>query len=92
MKHSDILLNTWMGMSDGNIRSFQETSAHEFGHALGMNGHSDDTNDVMFTAHLIDSMKPLTTRDINSLKTAYCGQFGRAAPLRSAVNVFTINN
>ena len=92
MKHADILLNTWAGMSDANISSFQETSAHEFGHALGMNGHSDDLSDVMFTAHLIDSMKSLTTRDINSLKTAYCGQFGRSTSLRSSVNVFTINN
>lgn len=63
---------------------FQEISAHEFGHALGIDGHSDDPNDIMFPvlSHSLFQarnfeVEPLvspnvvTTRDVNTLKTAY---------------------
>ena len=92
MKSADILLNTWVGMTDDNIRSFEETCAHEFGHALGLNGHSDATSDVMFSIHLLDSMKLLTTRDINTLKTSYCDQFGRKTSIKGEVSTVSIAN
>jgi predicted Zn-dependent protease len=79
IKSADVLLNTWPSMTPGNVESFRETAAHEFGHALGINGHSDSPQDVMYAAHSILVGKPLTVRDINTLRTGYCNAFGRSA-------------
>src|SRR5947207_1947894 len=51
MQRAEITLNVWPGMNQANIVGFGETAAHEFGHALGINGHSDDPKDVMFASH-----------------------------------------
>lgn len=77
MQHADIKLNTWPGMTEQNIASFQETAAHEFGHALGINGHSDNPADVMYPSHSLYVFKPLSQRDINTFKTAYCLSAGK---------------
>jgi hypothetical protein len=53
-------------------------AAHEFGHALGINGHSDSDSDLMFPIHVVGEPCPVTSRDINTLKTGYCDLFGRA--------------
>ena len=79
IQHADIKLNTWPGMSQENVSSFQETSAHEFGHALGINGHSDDPADVMYASHSLYVSKEISKRDVNTLKNAYCGQTGKSA-------------
>jgi predicted Zn-dependent protease len=77
IKSADILLNTWPSMTSANVNSFRETSTHEFGHALGINGHSDSPQDVMYAAHSIVLAKPLSIRDIDTLRTAYCNDFSR---------------
>ena len=57
-----------------------EIAAHEFGHALGINGHSDDEGDLMYpsatryvTADGAVSLrqKRPTQRDLNTLRRAY---------------------
>ena len=69
---------------DDEPAEFQEICAHEFGHALGLNGHSDDPDDMMFPvlSHSLFQVKndeldclcspgSVTTRDVNTLKIAY---------------------
>jgi hypothetical protein len=60
----------------------QCVAAHEFGHALGINGHSDAAGDLMFPVHVVGDPCPITTRDLNTMKTAYCNVFTRAGRIR----------
>lgn len=43
---------------------------HEFGHALGIWGHSEDETDVMYYSQ-VRSPPPISARDINTLKRIY---------------------
>jgi predicted Zn-dependent protease len=61
-----------------------EVAAHEWGHALGINGHSDDRRDLMYAVttryiSLGDSFSPpartVSERDLNTIKRAYPSLF-----------------
>jgi hypothetical protein len=67
-----ISLLTWDNMSSAEANGFRRTAMHEYGHVLFLGGHSEVTADVMFPSGPADQFTPLTTRDNNSLKTAYC--------------------
>ena len=69
---------------DDDPDGFQAISAHEFGHALGLDGHSDDPGDMMysvvtytlFTIRNDEIVLPtparvVTRRDVNTLQAAY---------------------
>ena len=56
-----------------NVDNITPVAAHEFGHALGIGGHSTDTNDVMSSSPQVYTRYMLSVRDVNTLKTAYCG-------------------
>ncbi len=71
---------------DEDPAAFQATAAHEFGHALGIDGHSDDPDDIMFPVMSLprplvrnDETDPpppvrgVTRRDLNTLRAAYPG-------------------
>ncbi len=62
-------LNVWENMTRGDLMRFQNTAAHEFGHALGINGHSPDPDDLMYYSS--SSSRGVTARDVNTLSTAY---------------------
>jgi len=56
----------------------QTTIAHEIGHGLGIIGHSPYPDDLMYMSHTYgDSVTP-STRDFNTIMTAYPSYFGRA--------------
>jgi predicted Zn-dependent protease len=54
-------------------------AAHEFGHALGINGHSKSPLDLMYREHSIGEPWSITDRDLNTLKTDYSGLFSEGS-------------
>ena len=74
LKSASIVLAT----TDVTPADLQATAAHEFGHALGIDGHSDDPGDLMYAVltRSADNDLPLpshtlTARDLNTLKVCY---------------------
>lgn len=63
----------------GDAKDDQLTAAHEYGHALGISGHSPDKPDLMFFSGNLDGN--VTTQDLNTLLTAYCNNFNRNTAL-----------
>ncbi len=55
------------------ISDITSVAAHEFGHSLGIGGHSNNLNDIMCSSAVVYYLTELTTRDVNTLITAYCG-------------------
>ncbi len=81
---ASIEIATWPGMSVAELfLGLKATSAHEFGHALFLYGHSTNSGDLMFPTINQDKDKAISQQDINSLLTSYCGSFGRAPLDRS---------
>ena len=71
-----------LGFQDVGLSFVQGSAAHEFGHALGINGHSTDPNDLMYVSAAPDKVFNITTRDLNTVKTIYRDLFGgRAAQI-----------
>lgn len=68
------------GNSAVDIRS---VAAHEFGHAIGIDGHSANPEDMMYPTYTPNVPLQITPSDLNTLKTAYCNYFmgrSRVAP------------
>ena len=47
------------------------TATHEFGHALGIGGHSPNPSDIMYISHDPNADVQLTASDVNTIKTIY---------------------
>ena len=60
------------------------TASHEFGHALGVNGHSNDEKDLMYFTGNDQFGGNVTTPDLNTVKTSYNGIFNKDANARIA--------
>lgn len=73
---AEITINTWPGITRAEfLNGLRDTSTHELGHALFLQGHSSNSSDVMYWTSATDDDRALSTRDINSVLTAYCGTF-----------------
>jgi hypothetical protein len=78
---SEMTLRTWNGMTANQVANgLRGTAQHEFGHAIFLDGHSNNSQDSMYPFGSITTYTPLTTRDENSLATSYCGSFDNRAP------------
>jgi hypothetical protein len=64
-----------IGVLGNNPIDIRSVAAHEFGHALGIAGHSKDPEDMMFATYTTDVPLKITQSDLNTLKTAYCSYF-----------------
>ena len=78
--HADMHLNVWEGMTRRDLERFANTAAHEFGHALGINGHSPNPDDLMYFTS--SQSEGVTARDLNTLRQAY-GGFARKTTVQN---------
>jgi predicted Zn-dependent protease len=46
-------------------------AAHEFGHALGLDTHSDERSDIMYPVHELQSVWGITHHDLEMLAALY---------------------
>jgi predicted Zn-dependent protease len=67
-----VQLYIWDGMTHNRVYTgLQATAAHEFGHVLGIHGHSTDANDLMYAYHDSEAPAAVTQSDLNTVKTIY---------------------
>ena len=60
------------------------TATHEMGHALGIYGHSPNRSDLMFFEGNEADGGVITPLDLNTVLTAYCGNFSKNPNARTA--------
>lgn len=80
----------------GTRRNDVLTANHEFGHTLGIFGHSANREDLMYFEGNDNRCGCITPSDLNTLLTAYCGKFNknanaRTAPHKGALKTITIH-
>jgi len=69
--HMTILTNRGgMPLNDDDMK---KVCLHEVGHALGINGHSDNNNDVMFFSESPTILPILSNRDMSTIRRLYGG-------------------
>ena len=59
-------------------------AAHEFGHSLGIDGHSENRRDLMYPTHQMGSAWRITARDLNTLSALYPSLRGAGASVALA--------
>lgn len=64
-----------IGTRSKNPIDIRSVAAHEFGHALGIYGHSPNPSDMMYHTFVSNVPLQITQNDLNTLKTAYCRLF-----------------
>lgn len=60
-----------IGVRQGAQTDVETIASHEFGHALGIDGHSESKRDLMYPIHWAGSPGRLTSRDVNTLAARY---------------------
>lgn len=63
--------NIAVGVKQTSTNDLECIAAHEFGHALGLSGHSDDDHDLMYPVHWSGAPGHITERDLNTLAVVY---------------------
>ncbi len=75
LQHTDIVLNlTYLSQ----LSNVMPIAMHEFGHALGIAGHSNTSTDIMSVLSNIYTLQQPSPRDVNMLLTAYTSSYGRS--------------
>ncbi len=64
-----------IGVRGNNPIDIRSVAAHEFGHALGIGGHSQNPDDMMYPNFVSNVPLQITPSDLNTVKTAYCNYF-----------------
>jgi hypothetical protein len=64
-----------IGIKDNQQVDIQSVAAHEFGHAIGIGGHSTHLEDMMYPTFTTGVPLGVTVSDLNTVKTAYCPLF-----------------
>jgi hypothetical protein len=64
-----------IGVRGNNPIDIRSVAAHEFGHAIGIGGHSQNPDDMMYTNFVTNVPLQITPSDLNTVKTAYCNYF-----------------
>jgi predicted Zn-dependent protease len=67
IKGADINIGVMRGWSN----DIECTAAHEFGHALGIDGHSDSRGDLMYPSHMMGSSFRISERDLQTFASIY---------------------
>lgn len=75
INRAEMVVYSWPSIPE---EDYAATGAHEFGHAMGIGGHSNASLDIMYFTG--NSSGLLTPSDLNTLRTIYC-DFGASAPL-----------
>lgn len=83
-----------LALGDITPSKLQTVAAHEFGHALGIDGHSDNPHDLMYPVPVHLKLvkgtpkpippRPVTERDFNTLKLC-CPDLFASAPAASRI-------
>jgi predicted Zn-dependent protease len=60
-----------IGVREGDRQDIEAVAAHEFGHALGIDGHSPDRHDLMYPYHYIGTPGAISARDLATLTGLY---------------------
>jgi hypothetical protein len=70
------MVNAYMRIANtSDLQPLEQTCAHEFGHALGIGGHSPLSTDLMYYKQSVMTPSSPTARDVNTLWGAYCDAF-----------------
>jgi len=64
-----------IGVRGNNPIDIRSVAAHEFGHAIGIGGHSQNPDDMMYPSFVSNVPLQITPNDLNTAKTAYCNYF-----------------
>lgn len=60
-----------VGVKRGSGPDMEAIAAHEFGHVLGIDGHSGDRRDLMYPIHRMGASYRISARDLNTLARIY---------------------
>jgi hypothetical protein len=67
ISRADILI----GVQQSVESDIEVVAAHEFGHAMGIDGHSNDKRDLMYPTHQAGTVARVTYRDLNTMASRY---------------------